>query len=316
MKTSVLSLPAFLPVLLLHNVLSVVQAADEYGLIEVQPSPEALQACANVSNTGELDFQGVLGTLVPGDCHALWAFMGQATEAAQAAGRSNVVYVETGSFLGCSANIAATAAETVAQGSPRALVYAHDLWQDELAPRAFDTLKQEMDVAGTVMSVDGTVVASWERENKGDKPAPEEQPPAAAGPGTGSHAPAPVRKQSFFYLSSFYSSVRRLGREHEIIPIVGNSPRTLAIHEPGSVDLAFVDGDHSYEGSLADMEAAWPLLRAGGVMLGHDTVEHEDAAERSSFVRKAVADFCESRGLTWHLVEGTWYMFAVFKPEE
>eukprot|EP00929_Paragymnodinium_shiwhaense_P079773 TRINITY_DN41586_c0_g1_i1.p1 TRINITY_DN41586_c0_g1~~TRINITY_DN41586_c0_g1_i1.p1 ORF type:complete len:402 (+),score=105.09 TRINITY_DN41586_c0_g1_i1:118-1323(+) len=40
--------------------------------------------------------------------------------------------------------------------------------------------------------------------------------------------------------------------------------------EPESLDLVFVDGDHSYEGAKGDIEAWWPALRAGGIMAGHD----------------------------------------------
>ncbi len=38
----------------------------------------------------------------------------------------------------------------------------------------------------------------------------------------------------------------------------------------GSYDLGFIDGDHSYEGCLADMERWWPGLAPGGSLLLHD----------------------------------------------
>lgn len=37
-----------------------------------------------------------------------------------------------------------------------------------------------------------------------------------------------------------------------------------------SIDLVFLDGDHSFEGCRADITAWWPKLKTGGVMLGHD----------------------------------------------
>ena len=40
--------------------------------------------------------------------------------------------------------------------------------------------------------------------------------------------------------------------------------------ENNSLDLVFIDGDHSYEQCKADIEAWWPKLKAGAVMLGHD----------------------------------------------
>lgn len=38
----------------------------------------------------------------------------------------------------------------------------------------------------------------------------------------------------------------------------------------GGLDFVFVDGDHSYEGCLADIRAWLPLVRDGGVIAGHD----------------------------------------------
>jgi predicted O-methyltransferase YrrM len=37
-----------------------------------------------------------------------------------------------------------------------------------------------------------------------------------------------------------------------------------------SVDLVFIDGDHRYEAVREDMALAHPLVRAGGILAGHD----------------------------------------------
>lgn len=37
-----------------------------------------------------------------------------------------------------------------------------------------------------------------------------------------------------------------------------------------TVDLVFLDGDHREASVAADLEAAWPLLRPGGLLAGHD----------------------------------------------
>lgn len=39
---------------------------------------------------------------------------------------------------------------------------------------------------------------------------------------------------------------------------------------PGELDLVFIDGDHSYEGVKADIEAWLPKVRRGGILAGHD----------------------------------------------
>ena len=43
------------------------------------------------------------------------------------------------------------------------------------------------------------------------------------------------------------------------------------IAEAGGVDLAFIDGDHSVPGVLADFKAVEPILNTGGYVLLHDT---------------------------------------------
>lgn len=49
-------------------------------------------------------------------------------------------------------------------------------------------------------------------------------------------------------------------------------------------DFIFIDGDHSYEATLADCKAYYPLLKSGGFFCGHDYQSLED-------VKKAVDDF-------------------------
>ena len=49
-------------------------------------------------------------------------------------------------------------------------------------------------------------------------------------------------------------------------------------------DFIFVDGDHSYEATLADCETYYPLLKEGGIFCGHDYQSLET-------VKRAVDDF-------------------------
>lgn len=51
-----------------------------------------------------------------------------------------------------------------------------------------------------------------------------------------------------------------------------------------SVDFIFVDGDHSYDATLADCEAYYPKLKKGGIFCGHDYQSLED-------VKRAIDDF-------------------------
>ena len=126
---------------------------------------------------------------------------------------SGGIYVEVGSYLGCSACI------TGHHAPPGTLVYAHDIW--------FENMTTLTDTSQPPIYVDN-------------------------------------------YFKVFYDNVRRLKMERTIIPIRGDGNYTLTLHEPNSVSVAFVDGDHSYEGSLADMRNIWNILKPGGTMILHD----------------------------------------------
>jgi len=44
----------------------------------------------------------------------------------------------------------------------------------------------------------------------------------------------------------------------------------LQLFKDGELDFIYIDGDHRYEGVLADLNGWKPKLRTGGVMAGHD----------------------------------------------
>lgn len=63
--------------------------------------------------------------------------------------------------------------------------------------------------------------------------------------------------------------------------IVGDSERGASMlqHMTGKVDLIFIDDGHAEEDLLRDIRCMRPLLRTGGVMVGHDfDVPHNDVA--------------------------------------
>lgn len=77
-----------------------------------------------------------------------------------------------------------------------------------------------------------------------------------------------VNKQLRESDASLQSALSRLGLDGRVEAVFADSS-TFPI-EAGSIDLVFVDGDHSYEGVSRDVAHWLPALRRGGILLLHD----------------------------------------------
>ena len=74
-----------------------------------------------------------------------------------------------------------------------------------------------------------------------------------------------------------------------------------------SLDFAFIDADHSYEGCKADLAAWYPKIRPGGWLCGHDYANYEFPF--GPLVKRAVDEFASARGLSVELgTNFTWFM--------
>lgn len=156
------------------------------------------------------------------------------------------VYLETGSFLGCSAVIVASVT------SSNTLVYAHDIWVQE------------------------------KLDEQGLKNGDEE------------------------YFKTFYNNVKSTKLQNRVIPIRGDSKYTVnAIHDDESVDLAFIDGDHTEDGIYGDLVAVYPKVKKGGVILCHDCVR---GSETLRGLMKFTTDF--------DYLPGTHGMMKIVKKNE
>jgi hypothetical protein len=112
-------------------------------------------------------------------------------------------------------------------------------------------------------------------------------------------------------LVNFWEGVKRNKLEGRIIPMRGRSEETVEIHDDGSLDMVFVDGDHSYEGALADFRRMWKKLRMGGVMVAHDAVLFANGTDYS--VRSAARLFSVETGVSFFDFEGTFGIVGWFK---
>lgn len=84
-----------------------------------------------------------------------------------------------------------------------------------------------------------------------------------------------------------------------------------------SLDLCYIDADHTYEAVRADLAAWWPKVKRGGVLAGHDWTAREVIAPSGARfgVTEAVAEFAEANGLKVYLTSESLYQtWIVVKP--
>jgi predicted O-methyltransferase YrrM len=72
---------------------------------------------------------------------------------------------------------------------------------------------------------------------------------------------------------------------------------------PQSFDLAYIDGDHTYEGVLKDLEVWYPLIKKGKVLCGDDY--------DWPGVRKAIQEFFKNKNIQVNSpIDQKWYVYV------
>ncbi|HEY1735555.1 MAG TPA: class I SAM-dependent methyltransferase [Methylovirgula sp.] len=79
-------------------------------------------------------------------------------------------------------------------------------------------------------------------------------------------------------------------------PLVMDSLDAAAVLADGAFDLVFLDGDHSYTCTRADIEAWRPKLRAGGILSGHDCEARVTASNQARYAQSRDIDHIEGTG--------------------
>lgn len=92
-------------------------------------------------------------------------------------------------------------------------------------------------------------------------------------------------------------SARRFAERHGAVLIVADSIEAARRVDDGSLDMVFIDADHSYEGVKRDIAAWLPKVKRGGWLGGHD-YRNTDPRFDFSGVDKAVEELALNFGLT------------------
>jgi len=80
------------------------------------------------------------------------------------------------------------------------------------------------------------------------------------------------------YRVPIFKSFRRNGQRLHLVAADSHTEETksrvVRLLDGQSLDVLFIDADHSYQGVRADFEMYSPFVRKGGIVIFHDIVEH------------------------------------------
>lgn len=92
---------------------------------------------------------------------------------------------------------------------------------------------------------------------------------------------------------AIYAEAKKLLADKEKFKLYRADSLTIAEFIPdGSLDAAYIDGNHYYKEVLADIEAWYPKVRTGGIIAFHDY----GALDADIFVKEAVDYWCKESG--------------------
>lgn len=126
--------------------------------------------------------------------------------------------------------------------------------------------------------------------------------------------PANVDQRSFDEFYALAMSRTEFARERRIV-LRGRTTEAIDAISDQSLDIAYVDGDHTLRGIAIDLICTYPKIRPGGILAGDDysaTIwQHADNFE-PTLVCPFAAYFAESQGCPIVILAHN--QFAIIKP--
>ncbi len=78
------------------------------------------------------------------------------------------------------------------------------------------------------------------------------------------------RARMFDIFRLFDKNVKNAGLKNTVHPLIMSSHQALGVIADNSMDFIFIDADHRYSPVKKDVEMAYPKLKVGGILCGHD----------------------------------------------
>jgi len=105
-------------------------------------------------------------------------------------------------------------------------------------------------------------------------------------------------------LEIFRENLAALGFTTRIEPFVGDSVAAVQAWaaKRGTIDLVFIDGDHSYEACQADIAGWSPFLKPGGIIAFHDFGSRAEGVTRAIFEAIKAGRFAQIEGVAGTII--------------
>lgn len=100
--------------------------------------------------------------------------------------------------------------------------------------------------------------------------------------------------------ASLYAAQRKLAPHSDKISFILKKSEDAVYDIPNDLDFVYIDGNHSYEYVLRDIELYYPKVRYGGIIGGHDIFCDD--------VRRAVEDFSRINNLPRYIKNPDWWI--------
>jgi len=81
------------------------------------------------------------------------------------------------------------------------------------------------------------------------------------------------------------------------------------------LDFVFLDANHSYEATWADLTAWYPKVRPGGIVSGHDFLDSENSCGSRFGVKSAVTEFVANFNMALNIADEQWPTWWFYKDE-
>jgi len=81
------------------------------------------------------------------------------------------------------------------------------------------------------------------------------------------------------------------------------------------LDFVYIDADHSYKGTMDDLEAWYSKVKVGGVFAGHDFLDGENICGSNFGVKRAVTEFFKDTNHDLFVTAGPWPTWFMEKKE-